>query len=215
MLRKIIIASTVALSGSAFAAPPAQFVREAIQGNYSEVTLGRLIQNRSSNPQVRKFGAILVRDHSHGLAEAQAIAARLRLRIAATLTPQARRELVLLRHLNGRAFDREVRRYMVDDHQKDIAEFRAQVRSGDRMENMIFSNLVMTNVTGPIYIGLGSAPRNALNPDQITAGGIVRNIQFRGIRATVAARPDLTEFPYLPGTPISDVYPGEHRVHAR
>ena len=131
MLRKIIIASTVALSGSAFAAPPAQFVREAIQGNYSEVTLGRLIQNRSSNPQVRKFGAILVRDHSHGLAEAQAIAARLRLRIAATLTPQARRELVLLRHLNGRAFDREVRRYMVDDHQKDIAEFRAQVRSGD------------------------------------------------------------------------------------
>src|SRR5437763_3103090 len=49
MLRKIVIASTVALSGSAFAAPPAQFVREAIQGNYSEVTLGRLIQNRSSN----------------------------------------------------------------------------------------------------------------------------------------------------------------------
>ena len=89
---------------------------------------------------------------------------------------------------------------------------KMQVRSGDRMENMIFSNLVMTNVTGPIYIGLGSAPRNALNPDQITAGGIVRNIQFRGIRATVAAKPDLTNFPYLPGTPISDIYPGEHHT---
>ena len=89
---------------------------------------------------------------------------------------------------------------------------KMQVRSGDRMENMIFSNLVMTNVTGPIYIGLGSAPRNALNPNQITAGGIVRNIQFRGIRATVAAKPDLTNFPYLPGTPISDIYPGEHHT---
>jgi len=89
---------------------------------------------------------------------------------------------------------------------------KMQVRSGDRMENMIFSNLVMTNVTGPIYIGLGSAPRNALNPDEIRAGGIVRNIQFRGIRATVAAQPDLTEFPYLPGTPISDIYPGEHHT---
>jgi hypothetical protein len=89
---------------------------------------------------------------------------------------------------------------------------KMQVSSGDRMENMIFSNLVMTNVTGPIYIGLGSAPRNALNPDQIRAGGIVRNIQFRGIRATVAARPDLTNFPYLPGTPISDIYPGEHHT---
>ena len=132
MLRKLIIASTVVLSNSAFAAPPAQFLRDAIHGNYSEVTLGRVIQNRSSNPQVRNFGAMLVRDHSHGLTQAQAIAARLRLRIPTTLTPEARRELVVLRHLNGRAFDREVRRYMVDDHQKDIAEFRAQARSGDR-----------------------------------------------------------------------------------
>jgi polygalacturonase len=89
---------------------------------------------------------------------------------------------------------------------------KMQVRSGDRMENMIFSNLVMQNVTGPIYIGLGSAPRNALNPNQIRAGGIVRNIQFRGITATVAAQPDLTNFPYLPGTPISDIYPGEHHT---
>ena len=36
----------------------------------------------------------------------------------------------------------------------------------------------------------------------------MRNIQFRGIRATAGHQPDLTEFPYLPGTPISDIYPG-------
>ena len=89
---------------------------------------------------------------------------------------------------------------------------KMQVRSGDRMENMIFANLVMTNVTGPIYIGLGSAPRNALNPSQIRKGGIVRNLRFCGITATVAAAPDLTDFPYLPGTPISDIYPGEHHT---
>src|SRR3954453_942673 len=132
MLRKIILVSTVLLSGTAFAAPAAQFLHKAIQGNYSEVTLGRMIQNRSSNPQVRNFGAMLVRDHGRGLAQAQGIAARLRLRIPVSLTPEARRESVVLRHLNGRAFDREVRRYMVNDHQKDIAEFRAQVHSGDR-----------------------------------------------------------------------------------
>jgi putative membrane protein len=142
MLRKLIIASTVVLSSSAFAAPPAQFLRQAIHGNYSEVTLGRMIQNRSSNPQVRNFGAMLVRDHSHGLAQAQAIAARLRLRIAPTLTPEARRESFLLRHLNGRAFDREVRRYMINDHQKDIAEFRAQARSGDRLTSRYASATV-------------------------------------------------------------------------
>jgi len=81
---------------------------------------------------VRQFGGMLVRDHSKGLAQAQAIAARLHLRIPAVLTPEAARELPLLRHLRGRAFDREVRRYMINDHVKDIGAFRAQVRSGDR-----------------------------------------------------------------------------------
>jgi hypothetical protein len=89
---------------------------------------------------------------------------------------------------------------------------KMQVRSGDRMEGMIFSNLVMTNVTGPIYIGLGSSPRNSLKAEETRPGGIVRNIQFRGIQATVAAQPDLANFPYLPGTPISDIYPGEHHT---
>jgi predicted outer membrane protein len=56
----------------------------------------------------------------------------MRLRIPATLTPEARHEQVVLRRLSGRSFDREVRRYMIEDHLKDIAKFRAQARSGDR-----------------------------------------------------------------------------------
>jgi putative membrane protein len=91
-----------------------------------------MIQSRASSPQVRSFGALLVRDHSKGLAQAQQIASRLRLRIPATLTPEARSEQRTLQRLSGRAFDREVRRYMIDDHRKDIAKFQAQARSGDR-----------------------------------------------------------------------------------
>ncbi len=89
---------------------------------------------------------------------------------------------------------------------------KMQVRSGDRMENMIFSNLVMDNVTGPIYIGLGTVPRNSMNPAETKPGGVVRNILFEGIRATVAEAPDLTDYPYLVNSTISGVYPGEHRT---
>ncbi|MGN6057607.1 MAG: DUF4142 domain-containing protein [Sphingomicrobium sp.] len=132
MLRKILIATAIAVPAAAAAAPPAAFLRDAIQGNYSEVALGRMIQNRGYSEQVRSFGAMLVRDHSKGLAQAQAIAARLRLRIPVILTPEARRERILLQRLNGRTFDREIRRYMINDHLKDIAAFKAQVRTGDR-----------------------------------------------------------------------------------
>lgn len=53
-----------------------------------------------------------------------------------------------------------------------------------RFENIMFSNLIMKNVTGPISIGLDSTRRNSTAAQQ---KGIVRNIVFNGIRATVVA----------------------------
>ncbi|MFL6722236.1 MAG: DUF4142 domain-containing protein [Sphingomonas sp.] len=132
MVRKLIFTVACMTSTAALAAPAPVFLTDAIRGNFSEVTLGRMIQNRGATPNIRQFGAMLVRDHSNGLAQAQQIAARLRLRIPAMLTPQARSERVLLQRLGGRAFDREARRYMINDHLQDIAKFKAQVRSGDR-----------------------------------------------------------------------------------
>jgi len=64
---------------------------------------------------------------------------------------------------------------------------KARFGPRSRLENVVFSNLVMTNVTGPISIGLDSTRRNA-NPNAAPAPrGVVRNIQFNGIRATVVA----------------------------
>lgn len=132
MFRKFLFIAAIALPTATLAAPPRAFLKDAIQGNYSETVLGRIIQSRGASAHVRQFGAMLVSDHSKGLSQAQAIADRLHLRIAATLTPEARHEKGVLARLNGRSFDREVRRYMIEDHHKDIAEFQAQARSGDR-----------------------------------------------------------------------------------
>ncbi|PYS74790.1 MAG: glycoside hydrolase [Acidobacteria bacterium] len=65
-----------------------------------------------------------------------------------------------------------------------------------RFENITFANLVMKNVTGPITIGLDSTRRNNTNSTASPpVKGIVRNIAFNGIRATVVAEgrqhPDL------------------------
>jgi putative membrane protein len=132
MFRKILIAALVVVPATAVAAPPAVFLREAIQGNFSEVTLGRMIQHQGSSQEVRSFGGMLVGDHTKALEQAQDIASRMHLRIPARLTPEAAREQRTLQRLSGRSFDREVRRYMINDHVKDIAKFRAQARSGDR-----------------------------------------------------------------------------------
>ncbi|MGI0018274.1 MAG: glycoside hydrolase family 28 protein [Nitrosotalea sp.] len=60
--------------------------------------------------------------------------------------------------------------------------------AGSRIENVAFSNLVMTNVTGPISVGLDSKPRGKnAGRDAQRPHGIVRNLQFNGIRAHVVS----------------------------
>jgi hypothetical protein len=82
-----------------------------------------------------------------------------------------------------------------------------KIRGGEGpvIENVSFSNLVMQNVTGPISICLG--PRNRRPADgtaPLPTEGVVRNISFRGIHATVSVP---VQFPDVPFT--SAYNPGE------
>jgi polygalacturonase len=74
-----------------------------------------------------------------------------------------------------------------------------------RFENISFSNLIMTNVTGPISIGLGDPPRRPGAASASETGmspgapGIVRNISFSGILATVVVPGQLSGVPFSSG----------------
>ena len=64
---------------------------------------------------------------------------------------------------------------------------KARIGARSRLENIIFSNLVLRNVTGPITLGLDSTRRNQDPNASPPARGILRNIKFNGIRAMVVA----------------------------
>jgi putative membrane protein len=132
---KLITAGLIALlalPAAAHAAPAAKFLRDAIQGDNSEMTLGALAQKRGSSAGIRSFGATLYRDHSQAKVDAVAAARREHAAVPSGMMPEARTEYAKLQHLSGRAFDTEFARYMVEDHQKDIREFEQQAKTGDR-----------------------------------------------------------------------------------
>ena len=90
-------------------------------------------------------------------------------------------------------------------------------RPGDRFENMSFSNLVLKDVTGPIYISVGpSAKRNPSaapdapaepEPADPSNPAIARNISFSNIHGTVTTDP-----PQLREASVTSNYnPGERR----
>ena len=92
---------------------------------------------------------------------------------------------------------------------------------GSRFENISFSNLIMKGVTGPISIGLGPQPRRSTqpalapganatesntSPEQRQQPGIVRNISFNGIQATVAKPVQLSDVPFVSGYNPGEIF---------
>jgi hypothetical protein len=76
-----------------------------------------------------------------------------------------------------------------------------------RAQNILFSNLVLQDVTGPISIDLNNRPPHDGGAGEAPQKGFVRNITFNGIRAHV-----LAEGQQFPDMPFHQGYrPGEMR----
>ena len=91
---------------------------------------------------------------------------------------------------------------------------------GSRFENISFSNIVMKDVTGPISLGLGPQPTHAQSDAQAThpatgsqasapasqPTGILRNISFSGIHATVVKPVQLRDAEFTSNYNPGEVY---------
>lgn len=128
----VAVALIAIAAAPASAKPAAKFLKDAIQGDRSEMTLGSVIRYRGESSLVRTYGATLMRDHSAAHRQASSLAQRMHVRVSDTMMREARAEQSKLHRLRGKAFDREVRRYMIEDHHKDISEFKEQAKHGDR-----------------------------------------------------------------------------------
>ena len=76
-------------------------------------------------------------------------------------------------------------------HETYGCAIKIRMGRGSRMENVLFSNLIMKKVTGPISVGLGpgSTRPNPNAQPSTRPPGVIRNLRFEGIRASVVANP--------------------------
>jgi putative membrane protein len=118
---------------AAHAMPAAAFLKTAAGADNAEVGAGNLAAQRAASPAVKDYGRRLASDHGAHLQKVQALADRMHVRLPAGPPADARAEARRLERLHGRAFNRAFAQAMVGDHQKAIALFQAQARSGDRV----------------------------------------------------------------------------------
>jgi putative membrane protein len=103
-----------------------KFISTAIQHNYAEIDAGKLAQEKGTNPVVKEYGAMLVRDHGAANEKAQAVAKELKVDPPTGADVMHKASYVKLKVLSGDTFDKSFVNGMVSDHDADVKEFKKQ-----------------------------------------------------------------------------------------
>jgi putative membrane protein len=119
------------------------FIMEAAMGGLMEVQAGQIAQQNAMNQRVKDFGAMMVTDHSKANDELKSLMSGRGLVISDSLPADKKKEIDAMNKLKGKAFDQHYVNMMVEDHEKDVAEFKKQSTSAEdaQLRNWVANTL--------------------------------------------------------------------------
>jgi putative membrane protein len=136
-----IIIGTINLTGAVKAADTSQtgggsslsekdktFMKKAAKGGMMEVTMGQVAEHKAQNEDVKSFGKRMVTDHSKANDELKSIASKKGFQLPSK------------EHSAKWTSDKAYMDMMVQDHEKDLAEFKEEASSGSDPEVKKFAD---------------------------------------------------------------------------
>jgi len=124
-------ANTKSTANGGVATKDHDFMTKAAQGGMAEVQLGQLAQQNGESQQVKDFGQRMVTDHSKANDELKQLATQEGVALPTSLDAKDEATMKRLEKLHGAAFDKAYMRDMVNDHRKDVAEFKHEAKTGN------------------------------------------------------------------------------------
>jgi len=106
--------------------PEGSFILDAAKGGLAEIKMGKLAAEKAADPKVKEFGNKMVEDHQKANDELRQVANDSKVKWPDDLTDEQVATFNKLSQLSGPEFDREYVQAMVEDHQKDVNEFRQE-----------------------------------------------------------------------------------------
>jgi putative membrane protein len=103
------------------------FIERHLEGGMAEVELGKMAAEKGSSAEVKRFGQMMVTDHTKAGDELKQIAAQYNIAPPAQLNDEHRDLRDKLSKLQGAEFDREYMKAMVDDHEKDADNLESRI----------------------------------------------------------------------------------------
>jgi putative membrane protein len=117
------------------------FAQKAATGGMMEVELGNIAQKNSSTQQIKDFGKMMVDDHSKANSQLKDLASVKNINLPTLVTSDQQKDIDKLSKKTGAEFDKAYVSMMIDDHKKDIKEFKdAQEKAKDADVKNFISN---------------------------------------------------------------------------
>jgi putative membrane protein len=146
--------NTTATGGIAVEEADAKFTTQAAVGGMAEVELGKLALEKSSNPQVKDFATMMVKDHGMANTELMAIAQQKNITLPSTVDDEHKKKMDDLSKKTGADFDKAYVDAMVGGHKSTLKLMEDESRDGKDADLKAFatktapivqSHLVMIN----------------------------------------------------------------------
>jgi putative membrane protein len=107
-----------------------RFAAGAAFGGIAEVKLGELAQDKASSDAVKAFGKRMADDHKKVGDELKDVATKENISLPQTLSKSDQATYDGLSKLSGVQFDHAYVQAMVEDHEKDVSEFKKEASTG-------------------------------------------------------------------------------------
>jgi putative membrane protein len=128
-----------AIALSASSSPDSAFYKHAAEGGMAEVQLGTLAQQKSSNAEVKDFGAMMVKDHTAANDKLKSIAASKGISLPSDPSVGQMATKAKLEVLSGSTFDQSYIKAMVKDHEETLKEFKKEASAGQDSDAKAFA----------------------------------------------------------------------------
>ncbi|HTH51679.1 MAG TPA: DUF4142 domain-containing protein [Pyrinomonadaceae bacterium] len=129
--------NSVANAASSVMTPsPEDFVKDAAQGGMAEVEMGKLAASKAKDPEVKKFGQMMVTDHTAAGNELKALAGKKNMQLPADMGSHKDDVDDLSKSTD---FDKDYVDAMVDDHETDVKMFERFSQNGSDPELKAFA----------------------------------------------------------------------------
>lgn len=148
-------------SAGHLAAADRTFIRKAAEGGMAEVQLGQLAADHASSQDVKQFGQRMVDDHTKANDQLKQLAGQKGVPIPEKLSAKDAATKARLEKLSGAAFDHAYMQDMVQDHTKDVSEFRTESKTAKDPDVKSFASQTLPTLEDHLKQAKSIAPKGA------------------------------------------------------